>query len=303
MNRLIFIFLTIGLFQSLNVYAQSSSSEETNGEFRNKQSHPIFLLYGLDILETKTGEVTKVDSISFSPYKVIHFNFRERSQEQPWPYGAGFLIVNESKLGHEVLWHNLIYGDFGPHTFSWIDFDNDGDKDLYYLIGFEDVFESRLFLNQINTINKLAFKEVYNNDIAYCAIVDFNKDGVPEILNQIQNIDSEDYVLAEAWEYELEEKERIEISKEYDRIIGRFDQCNFDYNMPKNYKDFSISISSDVNILAIVNDTVADVSHNYPEHFCFRKSILQNINNAGEKIKPWLSELEIKYSDICNRIE
>lgn len=265
-----------------------------------EQFHPIYLKYGLDTLKSKVGEITNIDSVSFPPYKVLNFYFRERNQEQPWPYGMGYLIVNESNTQDKVIWYNLIYGDFGPHTFSWIDFDGDGDKDLYHLIGYEDVFDSRLYLNQININPSQPFKLIYDNKIAYCTLVDLDKDGIPEILNQIKKVEEGYADYNPALNYKLENKEREKIVEEYDRIIGDFDKCNFDYNMPNAYKEFSISIHADVNILSVKNDTIVDVSENHPKHFCFRADILKNIKNTGELVKPWLTELEKKYEEKYN---
>ena len=295
MKKLIIIVLTLVLSQSL--ISQAQETKENNGNLKEEQFHPIYLKYGLDTLKSKVGEITQIDSISFSPYKVLKFYFREKNQEQPWPYGSGYLIADDSKQ-NKVIWYNLIYGDFGPHTFSWVDFDGDGDKDLFHLIGFEDVFESRLYLNQINSNSSHPFKMVYDNKIAYCAIIDLNKDGLPESLNQLNKPEYAD--LNPDFSYELEEKERKKIADEYDRIVGNFDKCNFDYNMPNSYKMFSIDILVDVNILSVKNDTIIDVSENYPDHFCFRADILKNIKNAGELIKPWLTELEKKYREKYN---
>ena len=107
-------------------------------------------------------------------------------------------------------------------------------------------FGSSLFLNQINSNTKLPFKSIYKNKIAYCAIVDIDKDGIPEILNQLRKLDSEEPYLDKDWAYELGSENRDLISREYDRIVGEFNECNFDYNMPNHYKEFSISISSEI---------------------------------------------------------
>jgi hypothetical protein len=291
MKKLIIIVLTSVLSQSL-----VSQVQENYENLKMEQLHPIYLKYGLDTLKSKIGEIINIDSLSFPPYKVLQYYFRERNQEKPWPYGFGYLIADDSKQ-NKVIWYNLIYGDFGPHTFSWVDFDGDGDKDLFHLIGFEDVFESRLYLNQINTNPSHPFKMIYENNIAYCALVDFNKDGIPEILNQIKK-EEEGYAdYNPALNYEMDDEQKEKIVQEYDRIIGDFDKCNFDYNMPNHYKEFSIVIHADVNILSVKNDTIVDASENYPDHFCFRADILKNVKNAGELIKPWLSELENKYRD------
>lgn len=298
MKIIIIIVLTLGLLQSLNT--QSQEAEEKNGYLNVAQFHPVFLQYGLDTLKSKVGEITMIDSVSFQPYTILRFYFRERNQEQSWPYGTGYLVADESKPRSKVIWYNLIYGDFGPHTFSWIDFDGDGDKDLFHLIGHEDVFESRLYLNQINSNPSHPFKMVYDNKIAYCALVDLNKDGVPEILNQLKKPDPEYAENNSELSYQLDEQGRGKVAEEYDRIVGKFDKYNFDYNMQNSYKVFSISIHADVNVLSVSNDAIIDVSDKYREHFCFRADILKNIKNAGELIKPWLAELEKKYRDKYN---
>lgn len=296
MNKLTIIIYFLGFCHFLNANSQESSEIESN--FKEGKYHPIYLQYGLDTLKTKVGKITNVDSVSFSPYKILHFYFREKNQENPWPYGAGYLIADDSKQNNKVIWYNLIYGDFGPHSFSWIDFDNDGDKDLYHLIGIEDVSKSLLFLNQIGSKASSPFKMIFKNKIAYCAVVDLNLDGIPEILNQIKKVKQGYADFNTALDYELEDSVREKIVNEYNRIVGDFDKCNAKYGMPNHYKEFSFSINSDINILSVNDDTIVNVSAQYPEHFCIRKDILRNINNAGDSIKSWFSELENHYNKL-----
>ena len=138
MNKLIIIFLIFGLFQITDAFSQETN--ENDSKLKSEQFHPIYLQFGLDTLKTKSGEIRKIDSTSIAPFTVTYFVFRERNQDSSWPYGFGYLISDGSSSNENVIWYNLIYGDFDPHSFSWVDFDNDGDKDLFHLYGYEDVF-------------------------------------------------------------------------------------------------------------------------------------------------------------------
>lgn len=291
------LMLFFGFFQIAPGWSQVPGGNDSGQ--KDQTLHPVYLQYGLDTLKTATGAIESIDSIALPPYKIIHFSFKESAQNDPWPYGSGYLIADDSSPENKVIWFNLIYGDYGPHTFSWIDFDGDGDKDLYHLSGFEDVFASHLFLNQINTDTDTAFTAVYTNELAYCALVDMDKDGIPEILNQVQILDPEAPLTSTEWAYELETAQNRAIAAEYDRIVGTFDESNFNYNMPDHYKKFAIGISAEVNILTVMNGRMTDVSKNYPDHFCFRNDLLGHIKDPGEKVQPWLAELEQKYSTFC----
>ncbi|WP_139957794.1 hypothetical protein [Flavicella sediminum] len=227
------------------------------------------------------------DTFTLYPYEILYgeINNCETKQYE----GSGLIIINNSN--NKLIWEYFDPSDFPPHTFSFIDFDNDNDKDLYMYSGFEDVFVTSLFINQIESEKKPKFKEIYNNHLSYCSIVDIDNDGFPEIINTISQFENEDVYLF----FEIDKKTESIINKEYDRIVGKFDKYNEDYNMPKAYKNFAINLLSETNILKVVNGQISDVTNEFHQHKEFRRNTLDSLKNITIELKPWIEKLKSKY--------
>lgn len=236
-------------------------------------------------------ELRKIDSTSLAPYviyEVLLRNTFSNSSGYEGYQGQGIIIVDHSLAFNKMVWSYIDrYSDFPPHTFSFLDFNGDGKKDLYTFAGFEDVFNTNLFINQTGSDRKEPFKLVFSNGLSYCPLFDFNHDGIPEILSSTNEI--EDLPL---------EGQRFTnlantlIMKEYDKIVGSFNQYNYDYNMPSTYKEFSLELFSDVKILSINSDSIVDVSHQYPDHFKFRIQVLNEIETDSKEIMNWINQLK-----------
>lgn len=237
-------------------------------------------------------KIHNIDTSSFKPYKIIEltlFDYSENARPNNYQ-GSGVIIIDESAKYNKYVWSYIDYNsDYPPHTFSFIDFNNDGKKDLFVYAGFEDVFMSELFLNQISLNCNNPFKLVYRNSNAYSTLIDINNDGIPEILNPIYKVESEyeEYIN----EYEYGNNTTDFINVEYDRVVGEFDKYNFDYNMPNYYKGISLKLLNKVSILSIENDTILDVSANYPEHFNFRIEALKSFKNLSNKMRIQIDSL------------
>jgi hypothetical protein len=250
------------------------------------KDHPIYTLFRIDSLRDKIGEITRIDSISHKPYKIIHFTFRKgrKNKHSGWefPYGNGWVLVENYEKNPKLLGFDLEYGDFTAHTFSWIDFDGDGDLDLYTFSGYEDVFSSKLFLNRNNE-----FKIVYSNTLTYCPLIDIDSDGLPEILSHDSNSEVGLNVTKDDF---------IKAGQEYDRIVGDFNKNNFDYGLQNDNKLVSLGLTASVRILKIQNDSIKDISADYPQHFCYRSKILSEIKNPDSKVKYRIEELIEEYN-------
>ncbi|GAB1858677.1 hypothetical protein MHTCC0001_35170 [Flavobacteriaceae bacterium MHTCC 0001] len=235
-------------------------------------------------------KIREIDTITLKPYELVYGTISDKTTQKYG--GSGIIILSKKKSTNKVLWHYFDPSDFPPHTFSFIDFNGDGKKDLYMYSGFEDVFNSSLFINQIEKNSKQPFTNIYNNDYSYCSLIDINKDNLPEIINTIAQFKDEDASMF----IEIDQNTREKINLEYDRIIGVFDKYNFDYNMPTAYKNISINILDEINILSVDKDNkVVDITANYKEHRKFRVDALKSLKNVSNEFKPWIDRLIAKY--------
>lgn len=246
-----------------------------------KAPHPIYTLFQLDSLKDKEGEITQIDSISYPPYNVIYFTFTKgvKSDSTGWipPYGAGWVLVENYENNPKLRGHYLTYGDLTAHTFHWLDFDQDGDFDVYTYSGEEEIFKTELLLNTTT-----GFTSVYTNHYAYCPLIDINADGKPEILSH----DSAAFAgIHSELDLQLSKDQEKAIQTEYDNIVGDFNPYNYDYNLPDHYKLFSLNLTASTRILTIENDSIKDLSKNYPQYFCWRTGILNKIPPAETSLE------------------
>lgn len=287
---LIILLIVVGCSSKNENHQESYTSQDSAIIVKDTIYVPSVLtrdFSGIEPLLNKKVSISKVDSSSYPDYKIFHFEFTSGSYTSIEDYGSGIALTKNDSI---VTW-NLEYGDNGSHTFNWIDFDNDGDKDLYTFAGEEEYFSSRLYLNDGDSL-----KEIYNNTLCYCPLIDINNDGVPEILN---TVNSEVIEVDYDSELNLTDNQHSEISNEYDAIVGEFDQYNFNYNMPKFYKLFSMDILSSVAILELADGELKDISMDYPEHYCFRIKLLKSIKTPSKRVEPVLNNLVSEYSKIC----
>ncbi len=177
-------------------------------------------------------------------------------------------------------------GDFQPHSLAWLDFDGDGSKDLLLFAGFEDYFDTRVYLWRLDTSSSLeeALVEVYANGDPYSVILDFEGDGRPEILDSGNQ--GREYVEDECWEYRLGDPQTVRdaLGVEYRSLARGYDQFNFTYNMPDHYPSVSMKILDPIRILSIEGSSVVDVTTRYPDHLRWRLGLLREIRaaNSGE---------------------
>ncbi|NVO10675.1 MAG: S8 family serine peptidase [Bacteroidales bacterium] len=79
----------------------------------------------------------------------------------------------------------LLFASGNPNGGSWVDFDNDGDDDLFIT---SSNFKNRLYQNMLKEENKLYFKDITDSKFAFnslnttgCTWGDFNKDGLIDV--------------------------------------------------------------------------------------------------------------------------
>ncbi|NVK83186.1 MAG: VCBS repeat-containing protein [Cytophagia bacterium] len=271
---------------------------EAKADTPNKKSELLLDLLLDERFRDSEVEIKEIDSISIIPlvaYRMTIRNKNDTNAGYQGYQGSGILITNPQLQFNKVVWSNMdLMSDFPPHTFYFIDFNGDGEKDLICFSGFEDVFTTELFLNQSKTENKKVFKPVFFSDNSYSSIFDFDKDGIPEILNVLDELE---------WSptpgYTIPKSTEALIQEEYDNIIGGYDEYTFRYGMPDVYKEFAIDLMAKVEILRLSGDSMINVSSEFPNHFDFRLKALNSLEIDSEDVKPWIEKLKetaTKYS-------
>ena len=231
-----------------------------------------------------------IEDASNAQISVSMFGFRLVQSSND--YGT-VVTVLDSKSG-QLLWAHIFYGDFGPHTIKLIDFDGDGRDDLWLLSGFEDVFASHLFLNRIDSdqFSLTSFVPGFASDEVYATLLDFNKDGYPEILFPRDNalIDPwEVYDITDAQCFKLS-KEIVElVKKEYFRLVGRFDSANFDYNMD-SYPVHALFVNNKIQVISKYPENKF-VTNKYADHLKWRLEITKKrLSESSDSCKNVLSQ-------------
>lgn len=201
--------------------------------------------------------------------------------------GIAYILWN--KQTSNTLWGLDWMGDFTPHSISWQDFNGDGKRDLFFFAGFEDVFETYLYVWNVKdeNYNRENLLKAYENKNNYSVVLDFEGDGNPEILDSghIGDEHFENQCIQNEYSYAVVPTQiEVELTKKYMELSGKFDHLNFTYNLPKHYPIFSMSILSPIKIIRIQGDSAVDVTSEYPNHLRWRLEQLGRIRpeNTGK---------------------
>lgn len=209
--------------------------------------------------------------------------------------GRGAIIINPNAKFNKIIWYQLDeLSDFPPHTFQFIDLNQDNEKDLLVYGGMEDVFNTYVYINQIKKDVREPFKLVLYNSSNYLSVIDPDKDQIAEIILPLNKSyyydDGTELIIPKP--YKTTDETLNLANKEYDRLVGNFDQYNFNYNMPEHYKLFALDITKEVQIISFKKDTITDVSGMFPDHFRFRDQILNTLKEVNEPMQVQINGLK-----------
>ena len=230
--------------------------------------------WGQELTELLPGLSVRPVATDSGPYVVDRFEFE--SQKHAWPYGTGLGIRSSS--GH-VLWLLLHPGDYPPHQVHWADFDADGQQDAFFNAGFEEVFETHIYLNRIAS-DRFAvsnFATGFVDATVYAVVVDMDADGFPELLlPEAQTDRPEDQLNCTYYE---DTAIRREAAAEYERLAGQFDALNFRYGVD-TFPVFALQLDEKIRLFRLYGDA-RWVTHAFPEHLRWRIGMLRRMR-AGQ---------------------
>lgn len=242
--------------------------------------------------------------LSNSDFYIKHFYYKHKSPASG--YGLGFELY-KSELS-TPLWFYFVPGDFGPHSISLIDFNNDGLKDLFFYEGFEDVLTTRIFLANYTTqeYDFENFIEIYSNLNDYSVLTDLDKDGIPEILDSGYTGDVNRSGLScfenGSWVAILDEN-RVSLSDSLRKIISikYFDQSsgfianNFNYGMLETSPVFNSFLMSPIKIYSLKSSSLVNMTSTFKSELNWRIQILEQIKkDSSDNCEPFV-ERRIRY--------
>ena len=238
-------------------------------------------------------------SIEYSGSKMVKDNimvkfFSYSSKNKDWPYGSGFVITHPQR--DEPLWYKMVDGDFGPHSVSLLDLNGDGNLDLFFYAGFEDVFSTYAYASNYEDIISKPFSDnnfvkAYSNENDYSVLLNLQGSDHPVILDSgfegKEHRDSrscfEDRGRAVLSENQISVTKPVieDIRRKYSKVTGRLDEYNFDYNMPEAYRLFNTKLLYPIKIYEIRGQESIDVTSEYPEYLKWRVSVLNKIKKSS----------------------
>ncbi|MFD2515434.1 FG-GAP repeat domain-containing protein [Pontibacter locisalis] len=211
----------------------------------------------------------------------------------------GTVIWTKENETFNPIWQDKDSSDFPPHTFSFVDFDRDGRKDLTLYFGQEEVYGTEVYLNQSSKdYRKENFKLAYQNWNDYSVIVDIDGDGVPELLDS--GYEGTEHV--EGPEFFLTDDVREQVHQKYDQIARVEGANNFTFNMPNYFKVFNSFVMDSIKVFAYDNGRFTDKTCMYTDYLDWRIGILKQMGtdnrNDSKRINELISYLEKKKT--CN---
>jgi hypothetical protein len=254
---------------------------------RAMQFHPPLELQYLGSASTPSND-----------YVWSEYYYETEGSENKWPYGIVHVIWHLNST--EPVWALDWGGDYQPHSRAWIDFDGDGQKDLFFFAGFEDVFSTYVYLWRVkkNRFSARALVKIYSNDNDYSVLLDMDKDGRPEILDSGHSGDThiENHCGENEWDGpEIPSTVHAALESEYRSLSRSFDQYNFTYNMPEAYPAWGMRILDPVKILQVEKAGLVDVTERFPHHLQWRLNMLSEIRKANSGRCLWLVDSVISY--------
>ncbi len=218
------------------------------------------------------------------PYGLLRFGYT--SEGSDWPYGTGLAVLD--RTSEALVWVYQHHGSFGPHTFEWADFDGDGRQDLFLLAGFEDVFQTHIYLNRIasSQFGLSNFAIGYRNDEMYAVVMDFDGDSLPELLIHEPRDDEDSIERIRCGGISSFDDLAAEVTAEYERLVGTFDRFNYKYGVA-SYPVINMFVTNRIRIRQL-HTRNRWVTKEFKEHLRWRLDVLDRFRSrlAPECLAP-----------------
>lgn len=177
--------------------------------------------------------------------------------------------------------------DYPPHTKIESDMNGDGVKDIFYLAGQEDVFQTCIFLGK-KSKSKVDYDLVHSHSDFYDTVFDFDNSKTAQILvpsdikthcGQVEADDDPDLI---------PDALKSEIKKSYEKWAKGYEAYNFTYNMPDFFPIQNLFLLNEVKIYKFVGKSKIDVTKKMTSYLDLKKKILTAViqqNSLSRKCK------------------
>lgn len=241
-------------------------------------------------------KIHKTNKEYLAPYSFVSYLITDEVNYKHIAYGTGLAVIGYNQNNKPYLiWNKVFIEQDPPHSIYFIDFNKDGHKEIMTYSGQEETSITRIYFNNLNTDNP-NMSLVYENLIAYSTIVDFEKDGILEIIDPVSVIVPPYIGWEPDYQFDLTQETELKINNEFDKIKVDIDNYEHPYRSNSRYKIYALHIDAKTRIVNLLSDKVLDVSDKYQVHFCFRKNIIPEYQNVGKYIKESIDGLKLFYS-------
>lgn len=211
----------------------------------------------------------------------------------------GQIILVWGPYSEEPAWMLKESGDFMAHTLRWTDFNGDGEPDLLVMSGEEEYYRTALWLwrgkpmptDAINPppLDRNNLKSVYESNNSYATMLDVNKDGVAEILDNGRKGEEETYSLCQydSDGFRVSKKSRTGADAQYLKLAGRFARHNLMYSIFRGDSLDALNILDPIRLLRFDRQGKSYEASLPIDHLQWRIEFLQNISklNKGRCLK------------------
>lgn len=242
--------------------------------------------------------------------------FYYRHKEAKWPYGTGIEISHPSRS--TPVWFTTINGDFPPHTLRLIDLNLDGNLDIFYHVGFEDVYSTYVYTANFDHILSAEYSEenfqpAYRNENDYTVLINLEDNSIqPLILDSgYEGTDKRSgtacfeyhsYVaITQDEQLTINDSLKQEIISKYLKMVEPFDKSVIEVNNQEVYALSNTFILDPIKILKITHNTYADVTANYPDYIRWRIRLLEEIRKeSSQNCEQYIDRTIVHLSNYLN---
>jgi hypothetical protein len=247
---------------------------------------------------------------------LVRFSYSTPGTNRNWPAGSGFFLMNPDT--DKPVWSYLKNGDFGPHSVSLIDINSDGEEDLYFYAGTEDVYNTYLYVasRPASTYSVDNFVQAYHNANDYSVLVRLGEKKKLTILDSghsgsvnkssMHCLDDPTASIVVNPDYRavIPDTTREEISAMYNQITQELDHYNFSYGSPNLQPLFNTFLFSPIKVFEIHGQYPTDVTARHPAYLQWRIDVLESIRSASSaacarRINPIIEYLKVYLERWC----
>lgn len=180
------------------------------------------------------------------------------------------------------------HGDYAPHTKVEADLNGDGIKDVFYLAGSEEVFQTCIFLGA-KTKTGVTYELAHSHSDFYDTVFNFDGSKTPQILVP-STLDAECDEMSEL----IPESLKAEIKSSYEKWAKGYEAYNFTYNMPEFFPISNLFLRNDVRIYRFEKNKKVDVTKKMKPYLKLKTKVLEATLKQKDVSKSCRKKLETK---------